>query len=287
MTMNRKIEALQEAAAHKAQEAHLRVEKALERMIKQNQKINFQSVAHSANVSTAYLYKYEEIKNRIITLRDQQKNQSKPKQIPVASDNSKSVMINALREETKRLRTEMSELRRANEALTGRLHQVQGSNDLTERLKKENESLKIRIQELIEQLKAYEGMSSGSIAQSNVTPIGQGAKSSVSDAIKAELEQLDIPLNSTLTKRIKATTEERVLAAITALKDQLPRGEITNPGGWLATAIQDGWSKSEPITAPLQPQREIFTVSVESQPTTKLVSLDKLKTLNNIFQNDD
>lgn len=58
--MNRKIEALQEAAALKAQEAEERVEKALERMIKQNQKINFQSVAHSANVSTAYLYKYPE-----------------------------------------------------------------------------------------------------------------------------------------------------------------------------------------------------------------------------------
>jgi Family of unknown function (DUF6262) len=285
--MNRKIEALQEAAAHKAQEAHLRVEQALERMIKQSQKINFQSVANSANVSTAYLYKYEKIKNRIITLRDQQKNQSKPKQVPVASDNSKSVMINALREETKRLRTEMSELRRANEALTGRLHQVQGSNDLTERLSKENESLKIRIQDLIEQLKAYEGMSSGSIAQSNVTPIGQGAKSSVSKAIKTELERLNIVLNSTLSKRIKAATEERVLAAITALKDQLTKGEVTNPGGWLATAIQDGWTVAEPISPSQPQQREIFTVSVKPQPTTKLVSLDKLKTLNNIFQNDD
>jgi Family of unknown function (DUF6262) len=285
--MNRKIEALQEAASQKAQEAHLRVEQALERIIKQNQKINFQSVAHSANVSTAYLYKHEEIKNQIITLRDQQKNQSKPKQVPVASDNSKSVMINALREETKRLRMEMSELRRANEALTGRLHQVQGSNDLTERLKKENESLKIRIQDLIEQLKAYEGVSSDLISQNNVTPIGQGAKSSVSDAIKTELEQLNIPLNSTLTKRIKAATEERVLAAITALKDQLTKGEVTNPGGWLATAIQDGWTVAEPISPSQPQQREIFTVSVESQPTTKLVSLDKLKTLNNIFNNDD
>lgn len=201
--MSRKIEALQEAAALKAQEATERVEKALERMLKQNQKINFQTVAHSANVSTAYLYKYPELKNRIITLRDQQKNQAKPKQAPVASDNSKTVMINALREETKRLRAEMSELRRANEALTGRLYQIQSSNDLAERLKIENESLKIRIQELIEQLKTYEGVSSGSTTQSNVTPIGQAAKSSISDAIKTELEQLNIFLNSTLTKRIK------------------------------------------------------------------------------------
>lgn len=279
--MSRKIEALQEAAAQKAQEAHERVETALERMIKQNQKINFQTVAHSANLSTAYLYKHEEIKNRIITLRDQQKNQSKPKQAPIASDNSKTVIINTLREETKRLRTEISELRRANEALTGRLYQVQTSRDLVERLKVENESLKLQVKGVAE------NSISNSTPVSNVTPIGQAAKSSVSDAIKTELEQLNISLNSTLTKRIKATTEERVLVAIIALKDQLTKGDVTNPGGWLATAIQDGWTVAEPISPSQPPQREIFTVSVEPQPTTKLVSLDKLKTLNNIFQNDD
>ena len=279
--MSRKIEALQEAAAQKSQEALQRVEQALERMIKQNQKINFQTVAHSANLSTAYLYKYEEIKNRIITLRDQQKNQSRPKQAPVASDNSKTVIINALREETKRLRIEMTELRRANEALTGRLHQVQGSRDLVERLKVENEALKLQVKDLSERA------GSNPIPVNNVTPIGQGAKSSVSDAIKSELEQLTIPLNSTLSKRIKAATEERVLAAITALKDQLTKGQVTNPGGWLATAIQDGWTKSEPIATPPQPQREIFTAPVELQTATKLISLDKLKTLNSIFNNDN
>ena len=279
--MSRKIEALREAAAQKAQEAHERVETALERMIKQNQKINFQTVAHSANLSTAYLYKHEEIKNRIITLRDQQKNQSKPKQAPIASDNSKTVIINALREETKRLRIEISELRRANEALTGRLHQVQTSRDLVERLKVENESLKLQVKGVTE------NSSSNLTAVSNVTPMRQAAKPAISDAIKTELEQLNISLNSTLTKRIKAATEERVLAAITALKDQLTKGEVTNPGGWLATAIQDGWTVAEPISPSQLPQREIFTVSVEPQPMTKLVSLDKLKTLNNIFQNDD
>ena len=279
--MSRKIEALLEAAAQKSQEAHERVEKALERMLKQNQKINFQTVAQSANVSTAYLYKYPELKNRIITLRDQQKNQSKPKQAPVASDNSKTVMINALREETKRLRTEMTELRRVNEALTGRLHQVQSSRDLVERLKVENEALKLQVKDLTERVIL------NPTPVNNVTPISQGAKSSISDAIKSELEQLSISLNSTLSKRIKAATEERVLAAVIALKDQLTKGQVTNPGGWLATAIQDGWTVAEPISPSQPPQREIFTLSVEPQPTTKLVSLDRLKTLNNIFNNDD
>ncbi|MGH2416684.1 MAG: DUF6262 family protein, partial [Microcystaceae cyanobacterium] len=177
--MNRKIEALQEAAALKAQETEERVEKALERMIKQNQKINFQSVAHSANVSTAYLYKYPEIKHRIITLRDQQKNQSKPKPVPIASDNSKAVIIYNLREETKRLRAEIAQLRRINEALTGRLYQVQSFHDLAERLKRENESLQVQVKQLSEQLTEC-----AALLPTKVTSITQAERANITDEIQ-------------------------------------------------------------------------------------------------------
>ncbi len=44
---NRKIEALQEAAAQKARESASRVEKALEKIIKQGQIISFKSVAQA------------------------------------------------------------------------------------------------------------------------------------------------------------------------------------------------------------------------------------------------
>jgi predicted transcriptional regulator len=93
---NRKIEALQEAAAQKAKESEERVEKALEKMIKQGQKITFSTVAQVANVSTAYLYKQPDLRSRIEALRDQQKQRSKPKQPPPASDNSKGVIIQSL-----------------------------------------------------------------------------------------------------------------------------------------------------------------------------------------------
>ncbi len=53
-------------------------------------------------------------------------------------------------------------------------------------------------------------------------------------SIEQELEQLGIPLNSTLKKTLKAASEETVINAIEALKDQLSRQEIPNPGGWLA-----------------------------------------------------
>ncbi|MEC4819610.1 MAG: DUF6262 family protein, partial [Scytonema sp. PMC 1069.18] len=149
---NKKIEALQEAAAQKALITAERVEKALERMIKQGQIISFKSVATAANVSTAYLYKQEDLRNRIETLRAQQKQKPKLRDVPPASDNSKTVIISTLREENKRLRVEIDELRRINESLTGKLYQQQGANDLTERLKLENEKLTHEIQELKQEL---------------------------------------------------------------------------------------------------------------------------------------
>ncbi len=249
--MSRKIEALQEAAAHKAQEAHERVEKALERMIKQNQKINFQTVAHSANVSTAYLYKYPEIKHRIITLRDQQKNQSKPKQVPIASDNSKAVIIYNLREETKRLRAEMAELRRANEALTGRLHQVQSSHDLAERLNRENESFQLQVKQLSERLQECEAR-----LPQKVTPITQAKKPHITDQIQNQLAAAGIQLNPTLTKAIKSTSEEAVLDAIEAYKQALATDKIERPGAWLKKAIEEQWKPNDAVQA--QSEQETF-----------------------------
>lgn len=242
--MSRKIEALQEAAALKAQEAEERLEKALERMIKQNQKINFQSVAHSANVSTAYLYKYPEIKQRIITLRDQQKNQSKPKPVPVASDNSTAVIIHNLREETKRLRGEILELRRANEVLTGRLYQFQSSSDLAERLKKENESLQIQVKELLQRLQECEAK-----LPQKVTPITQAKRANISDQVQNQLAAVGIQLNSTLNKAIKSAYTETVLDAIEAYKEALATGKVERPGAWLKQAIEEQWKPNDTVQA--------------------------------------
>jgi Family of unknown function (DUF6262) len=279
-----RIAALKAAAVAKQQRAAEGLDKAINKLIKSNEPMSFANVAREAGVSISYLYKYPEVKARVLELRQQQQQVGKPNKIQTASDASKAVIINELRERIKKLEADLTGLRKANEGMAGRLYQLHDMQVMVERLKAENEDLKKQVSE---QVKTPEEIDSNSISGSNVTSISQRSKSSVSDAIKSELEQLNIPLNSTLTKRIKAATEERVLAAITALKDQLTKGEVTNPGGWLATAIQDGWTVAEPISPAQPPQREIFTVSVKQQPTTKLVSLDKLKTLNNIFQNDD
>lgn len=280
-----RIAALKTAAIAKQQRAAEGLEKAIDKLIQSNEPMSFANVAREAGVSISYLYKYPQVKARILELRNRQQQVGKSKKPQTASDASKTVIITELREKIKKLEADLTRLRKANEGMAGRLYQLQDMQNMVERLKVENEGLK---RQLTEQEKIPEDVGSSLISNSNVTSISQKSKSVVSEVIKSELEQLNISLNSTLIKRIKAATEERVLAAITALKDRIIRGGVTNPGGWLAAAIQDGWTVAEPITTS-QPLREIFTVSLASQPqaTTKLISLDKLKTLNNIFQQDD
>lgn len=240
---NRKIEALQEAAAQKAKESAERVEKALERMIKQSQVISFKSVSQAANVSTAYLYKQEDLRNRIETLRDQQKQKPKSKQPPVASDNSKSVIISTLREENKKLRAEIEGLRRVNEGLAGRVYHLQGAEELAERLKSENAELKKQLDECRRQSPPPPPLKD----DSKVTSIEKKRtkKTGGSDSIKSELDALKIKMNTTLSKLIEQVPEETVLKAINTLKEALSTTKVRNPAGFLAEAIRNTWIPNE------------------------------------------
>lgn len=265
---NRKIEALQEAAAHKAKESAERVEKALERMIKQGQVISFKSVAQTANVSTAYLYKQEDLRNRIETLRDQQKQKPKSKQVPLASDNSKSVIISTLKEENKKLRAEIDGLRRINEGLAGRVYHLQGADDLAERFKTENAELKQQLEECRQQVQQ---LTAAPVEISKVTSLEKkrAGRSNISDQVKQQLESLGIQLNSTLTKTIKSASEETILDAMKALKEALAEGDVDKPGGWLKRAIEQAWKPNGKIK--IKSELEVFTEWYPKATQKKLI----------------
>lgn len=280
---NKKIEALQEAAAQKALITAERVEKALERMIKQSQIISFKSVATAANVSTAYLYKQEDLRNRIESLRAQQKQKPKLKDVTPASDNSKTVIISTFREENKRLRVEIDELRRINESLTGKLYQLQGANDLTERLKLENEKLTHEVQELKQELANLE-----SKIPQRVIPITKASRKSkeIPESIQKKLESLEIKLNSTLTKLITASNEQEVIRSLLAVEQYIQQNDVNNIGGLVVQAIREKWEPSLSL-------QKSTPKNIEVQPVTKtlshpdsdraLASLTELAEISNIF----
>ena len=272
-TRETRIENLKKTQAARKEDARERVDKAIEKIQKMGGKINFHTVAREANVSVSYLYKYPELKQLIGSLRSKQSHLPPPAK-PVSSKSHDRVVAR-FKERIKKLERENSELRRKNEALAGQVYRVHQLQEQVERQQQTIEDLQARLAAAPEQK---------SVAK--VTPISSKRKVSLAQKVKAELDSLDIKLNSTLTKKINSSTEETVLAAIEALKDQLNRGEVKNPGGWLARAIEGGWTKGksipqkQPITKP-----EIFTPSPE--PDKELVSLDKLKALGSIFSEEN
>lgn len=96
----------------KKQKTILKVESTIKEMIKQQMKINFNSVSTKSGVSKPFLYKYSEIRSRIETLRKQEENLETPKQVKrKMTEQSKDVIIVSLRKRNKLLEEENKKLK--------------------------------------------------------------------------------------------------------------------------------------------------------------------------------
>ena len=248
-TRESRINTLKQTQESRKQDSLEKVYKAIERLQKINVKINFQTIAKEANVSVSYLYKYPELKHHIAEIRSKQNSMPIT---PVAKPNSSATgkIISKFRERIGKLEAEISELKRENESLAGQVYRVHFLNGQVERQKAEIE----RQRELIATLEARLSSFDKEKQESKVIPMPSKSPDVNSDRIKEELKTLGIRLNNTLSKKIKAAPEEKVLEAIEALKDQLTRGDVQNPGGWLASAIENGWTKAEIIAGQPKPR---------------------------------
>ena len=117
--INRNTEGLKKHANKKSLLAKEKVDNAIQRLIKNHETINFNTVSIEANVTKAYLYNNKEIRARIEKLREQQGGSIK-RQAPKTNmtESSKDVLIAAknkrikvLEEENQLLKEEMMHLR--------------------------------------------------------------------------------------------------------------------------------------------------------------------------------
>ena len=125
MKHKRNVEGLRQSAQRRRQAALQRTDEALRLLLRNGRPINFRTVSATAQVSTAWLYQQEEIKQRIRHLREQSTGRVAlplpPKER--ASDASKEAIISALRERVKGLTEENRELRQQLEVVYGELYQ--------------------------------------------------------------------------------------------------------------------------------------------------------------------
>lgn len=276
-----RIAALKSAAIAKQERCAQNFDKAINKLVRDNEPITFANVARAAGISESYLYKIPEAKERVIELRAQQRQASKPNRPQTASDASKAVIIHELRERIKNLEAEIKDLRNINKGMAGKLYQLQEFESLVSRLRIENDRLKSQLadeialrelsltpQEGNPQHVFYQPESDRSVAStlpdltlakpldpSIVKPVAKvtalqqkrSIKSNVSDRIEQELASLGVKLNSTLSKVIRSVPESVVMNAIAALKEAITSGRIEHPGGWLKTAIESQWTPNEAI----------------------------------------
>jgi hypothetical protein len=107
-------------AQRKSQETQQRVHQAIDRLLREQQTINFNTVAHAAQVTKSYLYAHQEVRERIEALRAQQGRErierqwSERQQRRERTDRTKDVLlaardrrIKALEEENRQLKAEL------------------------------------------------------------------------------------------------------------------------------------------------------------------------------------
>ncbi len=89
-----------------------KVDKAIQRLIKAQKPINFNSVASESGITKKTLYDNKDIRERIETIRYQQSRVPTPSQVKrEMNDNNKDAIIASLKRKIKRLEEENKELR--------------------------------------------------------------------------------------------------------------------------------------------------------------------------------
>ncbi len=285
-TKESRIKTLKQTQKQRQEDARNRVYQAIERLQKLNAKINFHTISREAQVSVSYLYKYPELKQHIAELRSKQ-NSLPVKPVAKPNSTSQGKIVTRLQEKIKKLEEENKELKRKCEALAGQVYRAHHLQEQIERLQQENENLRAKLgeQEIAKKVTPID-KKRRSTAEGN-TSAGdcdkkRKSKSTISDKVQSELDELGIELNTTLTKTIKSASESTILDAIEALKYQLTKQDIPNAGGWLNKAIKEGWTKPKITTQKsTKPEQKIVTAS--DKPEKKLVDPNKLKKLSNIF----
>ncbi len=235
MSHKRNAAGLLDNAQLKRQKSFEKLESGIGQLLREKKAINFNSVAEASGLSRGWLYKEAEVKARIIQLREQTESTKKIPSKQKPSDTSKDAIIRTIKTKTKKVEAENKALKSQLEVVYGQLLNQKELERKLERLEAENVKLKDR-------LYAPDSVETGAKKVTQFKAI-----SSISERITHELESLGINPSSTLVKQIENASEEAVIIAIDALKQQQDSTIVRSPEGFLSAAIRDSWKPNEAI----------------------------------------
>ena len=230
-----------------------RTEKAISKLLQNNERVSFGAIARIANVSVSYLYKYPEIKERIQDIRNQQvKNARKLTRPQTASEKSKQVIIKQLRERINNLEWEKKELKKQNEKMTGELYRIGTKLDMFDRVNSQSikQAEEIKLLKLkLEQAQNELDICKSKLIENNpkVASISKKIEESnnsqeIDDQLKAKLSELGVRLNATLKKIIISKTKQQINNALGAVEEYLASGKkVKSKAGLLRKALEETW----------------------------------------------
>jgi hypothetical protein len=246
-----KLDAVQQ---QRKQDCLDRTEKAISKLLQNNERVSFGAIARIANVSVSYLYKYPEIKDRIQDIRNQQlKNTRKLTRPQTASENSKQVVIKQLRERIRTIEWEKTELKKQNEKMTGELYRIGTKLDMFDRINSQSIKQAEEIKQLkleLEQAQNELDICKSKLIENNpkVTFISKKIEQSnnsqeINNQLKAKLSELGVRLNATLKKIITSKTEQQINNALSAIEEYLAGDKkVKSKAGLLRKALEENWT---------------------------------------------
>ena len=240
---------LMATAEAKKKDALERTEKAIAELVRTGASITFKSIAEKAGVSVPYLYKYDELKERIQHLRNQQQQQARkrskrPQSFQPASDKSKQVIIQNLKEDNKKLRSEIEKQNKHIEVVQGRLYELSRVAEENNRLRQKLDQVIAELTTTKKQLDDY--LLANPHAHPKVTPIDSKRKPTTSinnDELKSKLSELGVRMNATLKKIIESKSNNEIKNALSAVEEYLATGtKVKSKAGLLRKALEENWT---------------------------------------------
>jgi Family of unknown function (DUF6262) len=296
MKLERNTDGLKAHAQQKRAETIERTEKAIQQLIKDKQRINFNTVAEAAGVSKAWLYDEPDMRERIEHLRKQAipKTPINPK--GKMSLESQSSTIDILRRRIGQLENENKELAAKIKVAYSLAPQLQLSESNRKRLEEENKKLRQQLESFKQNaLEPPVEETKSSIAKtvpskSKLISFPGGRKDELQPHLDA-LQAMSVKLTSSLMEKIASKPDRVTIDAIEALEQAIElaqqRGEtIRSPEGWLSNAIESEWTKNQPIN-----DTETIDIALEAIASVaeeeELASFEDLKNMSSIFTKND
>lgn len=295
MKLERNTEGLKAHAQQKRAETIERTEKAIQQLIKDKQRINFNTVAEAAGVSKAWLYDEPDMRERIAHLRKQviPKTPINPK--GKMSLESQSSTIDILRRRIGQLENVHKELSAKIKIAYSLAPQLQLSESNRKRLEDENKKLRQQLESLKQNAlelpveEAKNSITNTVPSKSKLISFPGGRKDELQPHLDT-LQAMSVKITSSLMEKINSKPNRVTIDAIEALEQAIElaqqRGEtIRSPEGWLSNAIESEWTKNQPInsTETIDTALEMIAIVVEEE----LASLEDLKNISSIFNQND